>query len=59
LFIQGGATPIELPAMQKKKLNVAPPAAIVSYAGNKAAVTPNAAQQAAAKKILQASWANL
>ena len=59
LFIQGGATPIELPAMQKKKLNVAPPSAIVSYAGNKAAVTPNAAQQAAAKKILQASWANL
>jgi hypothetical protein len=45
--------------MQKKKLNVAPPSAIVSYAGNKAAVTPNAAQQAAAKKILQASWANL
>ncbi|MEI8066128.1 MAG: ABC transporter substrate-binding protein [Actinomycetes bacterium] len=59
IFITGGATPIQFPAMVKKGLNVPPPSAIVSYAGKLAAVTPNADQQAAAKKILVSAWPNL
>ncbi len=59
IFITGGATPVEFPAMVAKKLNVAPPASITSYAGKLAAVTPNADAQAAAKKILVAAWPNL
>ena len=59
IFITGGATPVEFPAMVAKKLNVAPPASITSFAGKLAAVTPNADAQAAAKKILVAAWPNL
>ncbi len=59
LFIRGGATPIEFPAMVKKNLAVKGPAAVISYAGKLAAVTPSASQQAAAKKILQSEWANI
>lgn len=59
IFITGGATPVQFPAMVKKGLNVPPPSAIVSYAGKLAAVTPNADQQAAAKKILVSAWPNL
>ncbi|MEI6649466.1 MAG: extracellular solute-binding protein [Actinomycetes bacterium] len=59
IFITGGATPIEFPAMVAKKLNVAPPASITSYAGKMAAVTPSQDSQAAAKKILVAAWPNL
>ena len=59
IFISGGATPIEFPAMAAKKLNIDPPASITSYAGKLAAVTPSADSQAAAKKILVAAWPNL
>ncbi|MEI6867685.1 MAG: ABC transporter substrate-binding protein [Actinomycetes bacterium] len=59
IFITGGATPIMFPVMVAKKLNVAPPASITSYAGNLAAVTPNVDAQNAAHKILVSAWPNL